>query len=216
MKRTRIMQVALVTISTLLITGLAVNSATANLPDCSNCIEAGDIATGAVNAAELDNDLDDSITANDLASSSVGAAEVAAGAIGASELASSVETNVVAGYHDALVELPSGTGFETAGQLSIPAGKWVILAKLWMENNDVGQGAATITCRLTAGADTDESTMDLAGNARGIFNTMVVHTFVTAGAAVFACDDGVTNGDMHIEDIKIIATRTLNATNAAI
>lgn len=59
-----------------LIAALAAAPATANLGGCSECIEASDIATGAVRAAELSNDLNDTIDANDIATGAIRTAEI--------------------------------------------------------------------------------------------------------------------------------------------
>lgn len=110
MRKERIARIAAVVACTALIAGVTVTQAVANLPDCSNCIESSDIAAGAVRASELNNDLDDSITANDLAASAVGKTELAANAVGTSELlaaaSAAVATIAVAGN-------TTGTGTET-------------------------------------------------------------------------------------------------------
>jgi hypothetical protein len=51
--------------------------------ECPGCVEAGEIAAGAVGTSEVE---DDSLTEFDLANDSVGASEIAAGAVGTSEV----------------------------------------------------------------------------------------------------------------------------------
>ena len=70
-----------------LITGIAGGPAMADLPSCTNCIEAGDIASGAVRASELGNDLDDTVDRNDIATGGVGSAEILNGSVGGADLA---------------------------------------------------------------------------------------------------------------------------------
>jgi hypothetical protein len=120
------------------------------------------------------------------------------------------------GYHDAPISLPSSLG--TIASLKIPAaGHYVIFAKLTVWNGKNVDD--TLTCKLVAGSDFDQSDTVLTGNSAPYANYAamplnVVHTFTGPGQAQLQCTGyGVTTSASWI---KITAIRVGSLTNTAL
>lgn len=87
MTKERIIRVVTTFAAAGLILAMFVQSAIANLPNCTNCVEDIDIAANSVGASELKNDLADSIDANDIETGGVKSAEIANGSVKKGDLA---------------------------------------------------------------------------------------------------------------------------------
>jgi hypothetical protein len=69
--------------------------------------------------------------------------------------------------------------------LSIPtAGAYVILSKVVLSSE---AAAGSVTCRLEAGTDADESSTILGGHSPATISNLVVHNFTAAGTVSFRC-----------------------------
>jgi hypothetical protein len=103
--------------------------------------------------------------------------------------------------------------------LTIPkAGKYVVMAKLWVSNT--GQVAATATCRLDAGADFDRVRASVfaptvsSPTPSASLALTVVHEYAAAGTAVLRCSGG---GQLiSANAIKITAIKVGALTNTAL
>ena len=74
----------------------------------------------------------------------------------------------------------------------VPAGSYILNAKVTLENNDELEGP-TVTCYLTAGSDVDEASTHLAkwpepGNTETLALTLS-HTFASVGFVTLTCSD---------------------------
>jgi hypothetical protein len=87
--------------------------------------------------------------------------------------------------------VPSATQAEaTIATLSLPAGNYAILAKLFVEDTTNVDFEYVVTCRLEAGADSDESmTHVFFAPWRAAISLQIVHAFPSAGSAVVKCRD---------------------------
>ncbi len=126
--------------------------------------------------------------------------------------------SIRAGFNDGPGELPGGNG-ATIAELDLPAGAWAVFAKLTVSGPPGQNFASSVSCRLAAGADFDEATLDLAdplpdvqgGHASGGMTLMVAHRFHEPGSVVLTCSDGfvisggVVDGDLRFSDLKLIA-----------
>jgi hypothetical protein len=119
------------------------------------------------------------------------------------------------GFHDAPISLPSSLG--TIASLRIPAGSYVIFAKLTLWN---GQNIDdTLTCKLVAGGDFDESITVLTGNTvpyadYAATSLNVVHHFNRPGRIRLQCTGGSVTTTASW--IKITAIRVGSLSNTGI
>ncbi|HEV8486378.1 MAG TPA: hypothetical protein VGV87_22735 [Blastocatellia bacterium] len=103
---------------------------------------------------------------------------------------------VFAGFNDGPSMFPHNLLFETIAELNLPAGDYVIFAKLTLEalKEPVANIKAHVTCRLSAGSDFDEAAVVLeqdhtegfssdGSNVMGL-NLQVVHSFSASGSVV--------------------------------
>ena len=103
---------------------------------------------------------------------------------------------VFAGFNDGPILLPHNLTFQTIGELNLPAGDYVIFAKLTFEalQEPVANIRAHVTCRLSAGSDFDEDagvleqehTEGFSSDGSNVMalNLQVVHSFSAPGKAV--------------------------------
>jgi hypothetical protein len=96
---------------------------------------------------------------------------------------------------------------DPVGHLDLPAGKYAIFAKAWLENQSAAT-ATTASCTLMAGTDSDIVTLKLettGTNAfRGTVALEVTHEFTSAGAAQLLCATG-SGVTIHANDAAITA-----------
>ena len=128
-----------------------------------------------------------------------------------------------AGPSDAYSAWRNGPDFlsgslQTIGTLKIPAaGSYVIFAKMWFY--DTENGGAVGECRLTAGADWDDSRTALTGHVGIVVSAAtvelnVVHEFTAAGSVDLSCSKA--GGDMvQYNFVKITAIKVANLTNGS-
>jgi hypothetical protein len=122
-------------------------------------------------------------------------------------------TDVVAGFHDDDVVLPIGDTSQPVARLPVPRGRYAVTATLTVDSLSIA--ANHVTCKLSAGADFDRTTVDLDGALSGPLRTTrivleVVHDFADAGDFVIACA-GTYQADARV--LKVIATRVSSLTN---
>jgi hypothetical protein len=123
------------------------------------------------------------------------------------------------GFHDAPVTVASAS-LTSIGSLVVPAGNYVIFAKMWATNNST-TGAVLLDCELIAGADFDETRARLgqpgvssaSANAQALaFN--VVHTFAAAAEIDLQCN--TSGASVSFADLKITAIQVGSLSNVAL
>jgi hypothetical protein len=135
---------------------------------------------------------------------------------------------IFAGFDDGPHDVPNELGL--IGQLPLPAGNYAIFAKLSLRNPSETR-LATVTCRLTAGGDFDETfvTLERFDVGSAVFDGQgtsalaqsleVVHRFDEPSRALIFCADSsyfFPDGKVLYEDLKIIAIRGSRLSNTFI
>jgi hypothetical protein len=106
------------------------------------------------------------------------------------------------------VSLPTTSG--SVGHLDLGAGAYVIVAKAWFEN--VGLGAAAVTCTLQSGSAIDRTDFDLTAASLAVPVPFVLaHELTSPGAVDLNCADGGVV-DVQVSDIKIAAVKVETVT----
>lgn len=114
-------------------------------------------------------------------------------------------------------DVPNDTA--TIGSLPLPAGKYLITAKLAVRPTNIGADTDDywdVNCTLVAGSDTDhasesdDTSDDFHFGRSGTLNMIVTHEFASAGSATVDChDDGDASGpsDLSFMSLVIAAIR---------
>jgi hypothetical protein len=128
---------------------------------------------------------------------------------------------IYAGFNDGPGTIPVDFSLTQIAALDLPAGNYAIFAKMTLvqPTDDLGDAAGTISCRLTAEADSDAAELTLEdlgaflGNITGL-TLQVVHHFAAPGNVTLACRDG-TNGKDQVsyKDLKLIAVEAASLSN---
>lgn len=117
--------------------------------------------------------------------------------------------------HRTAIALPN-----TATPLSapLPAGSYVILAKLQVSNDDNANSARPF-CTLTAGLDTDTGEPGTSNNTTSddtaVATLTLTHTFSAPGTVTLECTDGGAL-TISLEDVRITAIQVATVTTKAI
>jgi hypothetical protein len=136
------------------------------------------------------------------------------------------------------VDLPAYSGFKdsggiiandfaTVGSLKVPAGSYVIVAKLNVIQPSPAPGGElnlTVECKLQAGGDFDEALVHIVGDDNGgaagttaavPVDLNVVHTFASAANASVICKDADV-GDARWTFLKITAFKVSGISNTSL
>ena len=183
------------------------NGAVTNPKLRNNAVTSTKVASNAVVAAKI---ASNAVTGPKIAGNAVTGAKVADGSLAAADLASGVippPSNAFGRFVNGPVPVPDALA--QVASLSIPnAGNYVITAKAVVE------GAGTVTCRLEAGTDTDESAANVAGNNSPLtISNLVLHNFTAAGTVAYRCIRAALL-PTDISQIKIAAISVQNLTNS--
>jgi hypothetical protein len=182
----------------------------------SGGVGASDIASNAVQTAKIKNS---AVTAAKIASNAVTNAKIGDNAVNGAK----VEDGSLAAADLAAGTIPAPTDAQVKffnGPIAVPAtlttltslpiaaaGAYVLVAKAY-----VG-GDTTVTCRLEAGTDFDESkATPVAATEQQTLSTIVGHTFTAAGSVDFRCSRGAL-GTATASFIKIAAIHVGTVTN---
>jgi hypothetical protein len=98
------------------------------------------------------------------------------------------------------------------GSLALPAGSWVITAKIVIVNTQEDEPEVLAACELRAGGEVDRSSVylrgftDLGSNDTSTLPMQLLVTLGSAGSASVFCLDQ-DHGDQHGRDLSIIAMR---------
>jgi hypothetical protein len=124
---------------------------------------------------------------------------------------------IFASFQDGPVDIPNGGG--TIASLNVPAGKYAVFAKAWVQDQDDGFDVGTF-CQLNAGASIDQTYVeadnptDNPGPSRGTAALELVHEFTAPGTITLDCDDFLGgSGVDEARFIKIIAIRSPSLSN---
>jgi hypothetical protein len=169
----------------------------------SNAVVAAKIASNAVVAAKI---ASNAVTAPKIAANAVTGEKVADGSLAAADFAAGTlpaPGTAFARFLNGPVPVPDSIAEIT--NLSIPqAGNYVITAKA------VVSGAGTVTCRLEAGTDNDESATNTGDSSPATISNLVVHNFTAAGSVSFRCGrSGLLSTSVSFVKIAAISVQTL-------
>jgi hypothetical protein len=98
----------------------------------------------------------------------------------------------------------------TLTSLSVPAGKYVAIAKLY---TSIAAGAGVVTCTLEAGPDTDKSQTYVTATAPFAIALNVVHEFTNGGSIDVKCSTSA--GAPTANFIKVTAIKVGNLSNTS-
>ena len=131
------------------------------------------------------------------------------GSITAADLAAGVlpPSSAAGRFANGPVNVASGQTAITSLAIA-DAGNYVLLAKAYATSTLLGFG--TITCRLQAGANFDESQAYVDDGQPASLSLMVLNTYNAAGTADFSCSGGPGK---QVNFVKITALRVSNLTN---
>jgi hypothetical protein len=104
--------------------------------------------------------------------------------------------------------IPAGARAAVAQLDNIPAGNYVIFAKLHVVQSPLAP-AASVECRLETGADFDESDLSVAPGNSGSMSLNVVRSFSGPGSAVLRCSGGGQAPEARYTKITAIQVDTL-------
>ncbi len=175
----------------------------------SNAVVAAKIASNAVGAAKI---ASNAVTGPKIAANAVTGEKVQDGSLAAADFAAGAippPSNAFARFVNGPVPVPDAIA--EIANLSIPqAGNYVISAKVVLSS---GASGGTVTCRLEAGTDTDESAVLLGGHSPATLSNLVVHNFTAAGSVSFRCGrTSLISADASF--VKIAAIGVQNLTNS--
>jgi hypothetical protein len=96
-------------------------------------------------------------------------------------------------------------GEQTIATLNLPAGNWMIFAKLWM--NNTGASGVSPNCFLRTEGAFDETDVNSGVNADASWALNLPHTFASPGAATLTCDvfghSGMTAYNARISAVQV-------------
>lgn len=115
-------------------------------------------------------------------------------------------------FDNAIIEAPAGFGYFNVASLPLGPGRYVILAKASIENDNPADAGVVITCRLAAGAIEDRSSVGLQDsdllNDFGDVALQVAITLSTATTVNLECTNGGgLAGDTDVDHRRITAIR---------
>jgi hypothetical protein len=133
------------------------------------------------------------------------------------------DSGIVAGFKNGPGDIPSVPAATDAGAtiatLAVPAGKYAIFAKLYVEDTLSVSNEYVVTCRLEAGADFDETaTHVFFAPWRAAISLQVAHSFPSAGSVVVKCRDDLPppNTTAVYRYLKITAIEQASLSNVAL
>ncbi len=172
----------------------------------NNAVVAAKIASNAVVAAKI---ASNAVTAPKIAANAVTGAKVQDGSLAAADFAAGAlpaPTSSFARFVNGPVQVPDALSEIT--NVAVPqAGNYVIVGKA------VVSGAGTVTCRLEAGTDTDESAANATNSTPATISNLVVHNFTAAGTVSFRCVRSALFA-ATLSQVKIAAIGVQNLTNS--
>ena len=107
--------------------------------------------------------------------------------------------------------------YQKVASLSVPAGKWALVATAWVMNYSA-PGGTILRCKLVAGASKDsvQLTYPLGVGNRDGFELSTVHAFSSTGVATLLCGQGASSDQLEIQSVKITAVKAGTLTSASL
>jgi hypothetical protein len=167
-----------------------------------NSIGASQIKANAVRSAEVKNG---SLRSGDFADDQLPAGpQGPQGATGPSDAFHSFDNGVI--------EAPAGFGYFKVGSLPLGPGRYVILAKASIENDNPADLGVVITCRLTTGAVEDRSSVglqdsDLLNDFGDVALQLAVSLSANTTVNLECTNGGGAAGDTDVDHRRITAIR---------
>jgi len=125
---------------------------------------------------------------------------------------------VFAGFDDGPGTTPQGADAPNHGDplpgisfLPVPAGKYVVQAKLWVSNTL--DARLFVRCKLSAGVDFDWVEVTVRERDSAALALTVVHEFDTDDGVVVGCSDNALGSGTEWNDLKITATEVSDLSN---
>jgi hypothetical protein len=159
---------------------------------------------------------DGTLQSADVRDGTLQSADISDGTLTASDLASGLLADGFSAHKESFQLTAPPASPVSATHLDLPAGSYVIFAKLWSTYSIPGGFADTVECRLVAGGDSDRTwvTQD-AVLAYSSIALNVVHQFTAPGTADLICRHLLGGKDSTLFDIKITAIRLATVSNVA-
>ena len=180
----------------------------------TNSVGTAQLKDGAVTTPKLH---DGAVTNRKIAPSTITGARIANGSVGLLDLAASarpVPPKAYAASTD-LVNLPTAGGFAVVAGLDLPAGSWVLQAKVAPTTSGNASFADTVVCHLFVG----DTSLDFARSysqagtvaAQNYSNAIPLAALLTVGVPTrvdLRCSEGANDGlDAYVQSAKLIAIR---------
>lgn len=91
---------------------------------------------------------------------------------------------VISGWHNGPYPVAQGGSFQTLASMSLPAGRWSALAKLWIETDGIPADAVDrlAVCRIAFGSRSDGGSIHYGGNANHDWSSPMVMTLTWSSA----------------------------------
>jgi hypothetical protein len=195
------------------LTGTSIAAVEASVPKNSvgsaqlknNAVTAAKIASNAVTSAKI---ASNAVTGAKIASNAVTGAKVQDGSLVAADMgAGQLAGDAYGRFLNGPIVVPAAS--TTLGSLTIPqSGNYLIWAKAYVTS----PLANTVTCRLEAGADFDQTQASASAGAPQSLALNVGHNFTASGTADFKCEGSVVGAQANF--IKITAIRLASLTNS--
>jgi hypothetical protein len=116
---------------------------------------------------------------------------------------------IAVGYKDGPVSVTT-TSQHVLASLRLGTGSWVIFAKAWGQDSDLGP--VLLDCQLTAGGDFDDSQVAVPDLWQGEISLNVAHKFTSAGSVKLSCNTFGHAVSFHFVKITAIKAGTLTNT----
>lgn len=124
---------------------------------------------------------------------------------------------VISGWHNGPLGIPrKTTGYKRLTSLSLPYGRWSVLAKLWVETeSDTNDHAGLVTCRLVFGSVADKTTINFSkppvlASLYGLPQPMALaisYSSIEPGPVELRCRRAKAGGPVKAYFIKITAIK---------
>jgi hypothetical protein len=175
-----------------------------------NSILSRDVHDGTLQSADV---RDGTLGSADVSDGTLEGADVRDGTLTASDLAPGLLADGFSAHKGSFRLTAPPASPVSVTHLDLPAGNYVIFAKLW-SSFPISGYADSVECRLVAGGDSDRTwvTQD-ALLAYSSIALNVIHQFTAPGNADLICRHVYTSNDSTLFDIKITAIRLATVSN---
>jgi hypothetical protein len=184
------------------LTGTSIAAVQATVP--KNSVGSAQLKNNAVTAAKI---ASNAVTSAKIASNAVTGAKVQNGSLVAADMGTGQLAGDAYGrFLNGPIVVPAAS--TTLGSLTIPqTGSYLIWAKAYLTSPLDN----TVTCRVEAGADADQSLVSVSIGSPQSLALNVAHTFAASGTADFKCEGSTIGAQASF--IKITAIRLASLTN---